>query len=96
VVKTDGLMTQGGDLDGAFTQGDELLTRIASSKTVRDCFAQEYMLFALLRTALTPEDQCSLDKLTPTFHDSGDLKGLVIAIASSDSFRNRSSEGDAQ
>ena len=95
-MDTSGTMVNGGDLDGAFARGDELLSKFAGSKTVRDCFAQEYFQFAMTGDVARPvaeADQCSVERVKGSFAGSGDLKQLVSLIAHSDAFRFRLSEG---
>jgi hypothetical protein len=95
-VDTSGTMVNAGDLDGVFARGDELLSKFAGSKTVRDCFAQEYFQFAMTGDVARPvaaADQCSVDRVKGSFAGSGDLKQLVSLIANSDAFRFRLSEG---
>lgn len=97
-VDTSGTMVQAGDLDGPFAQGEDLLAKIGTSKTVRTCFAQQYFQFALTGDAVrgvAPADQCSVDRLGASFAPSGDLRELVQLVATSDSFRFRLSEGAA-
>jgi Protein of unknown function (DUF1588)/Protein of unknown function (DUF1592)/Protein of unknown function (DUF1595)/Protein of unknown function (DUF1585) len=91
-IDTSGVMTEAGDLDGAFAKGDELLARIAESRDVRGCFAQKYFEHAVSRD-VAKEDACSMDALQKSFVTSGNLKELALAIAKSDSFRYRLSEG---
>ncbi|HXU82937.1 MAG TPA: DUF1588 domain-containing protein, partial [Polyangia bacterium] len=45
-VDTSGTMLNAGDLEGPFTTGEELLSKLADSRTVRGCFAQQYFQFA--------------------------------------------------
>jgi hypothetical protein len=97
-VDSSGTMVDSGDLDGAFAKGEDFLKRLAGSTTVKGCFAQQYFQFALagdLARPVADEDRCALDNVRKDFTASGDLKKLVIAIASSDSFRLRKSEGVA-
>jgi hypothetical protein len=93
-VDTSGTMTMGGDLTGPFASGGELLGRLAQSPDIRGCFAQKYFEYAASHT-IAAQDQCSLEQLKKTFVPSGDLRELVTAIATSDSFRLRLSEGGA-
>jgi len=91
-VDTSGSMSSSSDVDGAFASGGELLDRIAKSSDVKRCFAQHYLGFAVARD-LAPEDSCSLSRLSDDFAKSGDLKQLVVAVAKSDAFRLRTTEG---
>jgi hypothetical protein len=93
-VDTSGKLVADGDVSGDFSDGDSLLTKIAASKDARSCFARQYVQHALSRSAL-PADQCSIDTLGKTFAGSGDLKELVAAVATSDAFRLRLTEGVA-
>jgi hypothetical protein len=91
-VDTSGIMTQAGDIEGAFAKGEDLLGRIAQSQDVKGCFVQKYFEYAVSR-ATANEDACSIDGLKKSFLPSGDLIQLALSIANSDSFHYRSSEG---
>jgi hypothetical protein len=93
-IDTSGNMMSGGDTDGPFANGDEFLDRLAQSSDVNSCFAKKYLTFALARE-LGDEDTCSLSKVSSDFAQTGDLKQLIVAIAKSDAFRLRKSEGVA-
>ena len=95
-VVTSGTLALGGDLDGAFATGDELLSKLPNSATVRGCFAEQYLKFALSRQETDPADGCSVQALGKTFAPSGDLKQLVVSIVGSDAFRLRLAEGVAK
>jgi hypothetical protein len=97
-VDTSGTMVGAGDLDGAFARGEELLSRIGNSATVRGCFARQYFQFAVAGDVTRPvadADRCSLEWLSASFAASGDLRELVELVASTDSFRFRRAEGTA-
>jgi hypothetical protein len=97
-IDTSGEMLEGGDLDGAFADGEELLQRIGKSATVKGCFAQQYFEYAQsgdVAHPVDPEDECGVTGISKRFADSGDLKQLVAWVATSDSFRLRRSEGVA-
>ncbi|HEY2900600.1 MAG TPA: DUF1588 domain-containing protein [Polyangia bacterium] len=94
-VDTSGVILGGGDIGGAFANGEALLTKIAGSHDVRSCFSRQYLQHALSRS-VAAADQCSAGDLGKTFAASGDLKQLVGAVASSDAFRMRLTEGVAQ
>jgi hypothetical protein len=91
-VDTSGSMTSAGDLAGAFATGPELLARFSQSRDVRACFAKKYFEFAAEHLA-SAEDACAIDMIGKSFATTGDLKGLVAAIATSPAFRVRRSEG---
>lgn len=90
-VDTSGVMSSESDADGAFANGGELFDRLASSADVKRCFAQHYLSFAVERP-LANEDACALSRVADGFGTSGDLKQLVVAVASSDAFRLRATE----
>jgi len=94
-VDTSGTIIDGGDLEGPFAKGDELLQKIAVSADIKRCFAQRYFEHATSRALVSSgEDSCSVHGLRQSFAASGDLKELVVSIATSDSFRYRKSEGE--
>jgi hypothetical protein len=68
------------------------LKRLASSDDVTECFAREYLTFALSRP-LVPGDTCSLDAVSKRFTASGDLRRLVGDIVASPTFVHRLSGG---
>jgi hypothetical protein len=93
-IDTSGDMLSAGDVTGAFATGAEVIGRFAQSHDVRACFAQKYFEYATSHAAAV-EDQCSISGLQTRFIPSGDMRDLVAAIAASDSFRLRLSEGGA-
>ena len=95
-VVTSGTLALGGDLDGPFATGDDLLSKLPNSATVRSCFAEQYLKFSLSRQETDPADGCSVQALGKTFAPSGDLKQLVLSIVGSDAFRLRLAEGVAK
>jgi Protein of unknown function (DUF1588)/Protein of unknown function (DUF1592)/Protein of unknown function (DUF1595) len=95
-VDSSGTIAQGTDLDGDFANGGALLTKMASSTSIKSCFAQQYLKFALSRQGFLAEDACSAKAVGDTFAPSGDLKQLVVSVIGSDAFRLRLAEGVAQ
>ena len=98
-VDTSGNMVNAGDLNGAFASGDQFLSRIAQSDTVKACFAQQFLEHALsgeVSTSVTASDRCSVARVGAEFAKSGSLVTLVGLVAASDSFRLRTSEGAPQ
>jgi hypothetical protein len=93
-VDTSGNMASGGDTDGPFANGGEFLDRLAQSSDAKSCFAKKYLTFALARE-VSDDDTCSLHRISTDFAQTGDLKQLIVAIAKSDAFRLRKSEGVA-
>ena len=71
---------------GPFTGAVELAAKLASSSAAQECAAKQWFRFALSRQE-GEEDSCALSKAVQAIQTSGSLPELVIAIASSDSFR---------
>lgn len=90
-IDSSGTMLSCTDVDGPFQNGEELLSRIATSTDAKRCFAEHYLSYALLRD-VSDRDHCSLAKVTERFLADGDLKQLLVAVASSDTFRLRATE----
>jgi len=95
-VDTSGTMVGAGDLSGPFANGDEFLSKVPKSATVKACFAQQFLEHAVSGEVSTPvaaSDHCSVAEVSGQFAQSGDLVGLVGLVAASNSFRFRTSEG---
>jgi hypothetical protein len=98
-VDTSGTIIGGGDLNGPFANGDEFLARVATSGTIKTCFAQQFLEHALsgeVATQVAPADGCSVTSVGTQFASTGDLIALVGLVAGSDSFLFRTSEGAPQ
>jgi hypothetical protein len=95
-VDTSGTFELGLDVDGAYEKGDDFLAKVAESQSVRACFAGHYLDFALSHPLPDPSDACSLQAVRQRFAATGDLRELVVTIASSDSFVMRLAEGIGQ
>jgi hypothetical protein len=79
----------GTDVDGPFEGGIALSQALARSKVVDACAASELVRFALGR-APTSVERAELNTLTQSFTDGGgDLRALLVAVATSPSFRTR-------
>ena len=78
------------DLDGkTFTDQAQMIDALAASSQVRGCFALEQFRFALGRVE-AEGDACSLQQIYSDFSGSNfNLKKLMIAVAKSSAFRNR-------
>lgn len=80
---------QAGDYDGAV----ELSQRLAASTDFRDCVTHQWTTFALGREP-TEADACAMEEIRQTLTDEGgDLRELLVAIATSDAFRFRTVDG---
>jgi Protein of unknown function (DUF1588)/Protein of unknown function (DUF1592)/Protein of unknown function (DUF1595)/Protein of unknown function (DUF1585) len=91
-VDSSGTMPDTSDVAGPFATGAELVSRLAKSEDVKRCFAQNYLAHAVARN-LAAEDSCTLSGLADKFAASGDLKQLIVEVATSDAFRLRTAEG---
>jgi hypothetical protein len=88
-VDTTGEVLGAEDASGTFDGQPELAEQLARSETVRRCVATQWMRFALGREE-SAADACSIDDVDARFAAAGgDLRELVIAIATSDAFRHR-------
>lgn len=79
-----------GTIDGAL----ELSRELARSDEVKQCLAQQWLRFALGRPT-GPEDQSSADEVYDAYvAPEGDILELIIAVATSPSFRYRGVPSD--
>jgi len=85
-VDASGNLAQVDGVAAPFTGAVELAAKLASSGAARECQVKQWFRFALSR-AEAPEDSCTLATALQAIQTSGSLPELVIAIASSDSFR---------
>jgi Protein of unknown function (DUF1592)/Protein of unknown function (DUF1588)/Protein of unknown function (DUF1595)/Protein of unknown function (DUF1587)/Protein of unknown function (DUF1585) len=78
------------DLDGGagitFQGVVELALKLSLRPQVPDCVGTQWVRFALLRTE-TDQEQCALQSAQQTLRDSGKMTDMVVAIATSTSFR---------
>lgn len=80
-----------GEFDGAV----ELAAKLASSTDFTDCVVHQWTTFALGREP-GEDDLCSVERVRQALVESdGDLREMLVAIATSDSFRYRIAEGGA-
>jgi hypothetical protein len=85
-VDSSAEIAQGLDLDGSYPNGMELLARLATSGTARDCMVQQWFEYALSRHP-DPRESCALEPLQARFRTSGDLLELLASVAESETFR---------
>ncbi len=86
------------EIDGvkkSYGNARELVGHLASSQTVRNCFAQQWVEFALRRHH-ADADRASLQAIGAAFaRDGHNIRDLLVAVAGSRSFRYRTpSEGE--
>ncbi len=72
-------------VDGAV----DLSLVLSTSATVQACFARQWVRYALDREEFEFDDEPSIDFIERTFLQSGDVKELIISIATSRSFMYR-------
>jgi hypothetical protein len=84
--------SQVGDYEGAVELADKLL----ASTDFQECVAHQWTTFALGREP-GEDDACAMQGIRQSFADSGgDLRELLVSIATSDSFRFRVVDGGDQ
>ena len=90
-IDPSGTLDQAGDADGSFEGPVEFVELIANSTTVRHCYSEKLLRFALGRLA-TAEDDCALDELkyVADLFD-GDIRELLVEMTLTNSFRFRRS-----
>jgi hypothetical protein len=85
-VDATGSINSTGDVDGPFTGGVELSKKLAASKTVAACVAQNWYAYAQGRDLVTA-DSCRLAKLDLSLAAAGgDVRELLVAIVTSPEF----------
>jgi hypothetical protein len=83
------------DIDGPFDGALELSRLLAESEQVRTCVAQQWFTFGFGRPP-ADGDGCSFEALTEAFAESDyDIRELLLAMVTTDSFRHRRIEGGA-
>jgi hypothetical protein len=78
----------GTDVDGPFNGALELSQRLSRSAQVKGCMARQWFRFALGRDP-ADDDACSLSSARDRLLATGDLRELIVGIATSDTFRYR-------
>jgi hypothetical protein len=82
------------DIDGPFDGALGLGQKLAASQEARHCVARQWFRFALGR-AETPEDACTLAAVERTLDETGgDVKAMLVALATSDAMRLRAEAGE--
>jgi hypothetical protein len=86
-VDSHGEITGTQGLNGRVANAVELIDKMSSSAEVRDCFAKQWLRFALGQED-SGEHQPSLDGAIKTFNEGGGkISDLLVALARSDAFR---------
>jgi len=82
-------MNPTGDLTGTFTNAADMIGQLASAPQAAQCFALQQMRYAWGRVEGS-DDACSAQKIYQAFASNNfNLKQLLLAVVSSDAFRNR-------
>ncbi|HEY5090782.1 MAG TPA: DUF1592 domain-containing protein, partial [Polyangia bacterium] len=78
------------DITGDFTGTTDMISKLAASPHVDQCYALEQIRYALGRVE-SNSDACSAQQIYKTFstNNSFNLQQLLVAVVSSDSFMNR-------
>lgn len=80
------------ELEGPFENGIELIQKLAASKDVADCVANQWIRFSLGRME-SKSDACSVQRIHEEFRSTGNIRTLLTRIALSDTFRHVRSTG---
>jgi hypothetical protein len=81
--------TSASEISGSFTGMTDMITQLAGSQQVMQCFALEEMRYALLRSEVDA-DACSAQQIYQAFMSGGyNLQKLIVAVVSSDAFMYR-------
>ena len=81
-----GSLVGAGDATGPFSDGMAMVTQLAGSTIVRDCFVQQAYRFSMGRKE-EAADACSRKQLRDRFASSGgDIKDLVVGVTQTDDF----------
>jgi len=85
MVDTNGFQT-------TFMNVSDLVTKLAAATQTQECFALQEFRYALSRVE-TPDDACSAQAILNAFTSNNlNVQSLMLAIATSDAFTNRSVE----
>jgi hypothetical protein len=86
-IDATGTLSFSGDgTDGSYNGAIELSAKLAASTVAQECAAKQWFRFALGRLE-GEEDACSLNAALGAVRSTGNLRELVVAIATSDAFR---------
>lgn len=89
---TGEIVGQPADIAGTFNGAVELAQKLSTSAETRNCFGRHWFRYALGREP-TAEDDCARSALLSKFEATkGNIRELIVAIATSDSFRFRKVE----
>ncbi len=90
-IDTSGAFNGTRDIDGPVAGLSEVAERLGRSEQVEQCVATHWFRFAMGRME-KPDDACALKPIVTAFSASrGNMKGLLVDLATSDAFRFRQS-----
>ncbi len=84
----------GADVGGPFDGAVELSKMLSTSETVHACAAESWVRFALGRAPVAAESPGITALASDFLQDGGDVRGLMLAIVTSPTFRQRVVEDD--
>ena len=88
-VDASGELLGSGDQDGAFDDAIDLMERLAASDRTKSCLATNWFRYARGREP-TQTDVCTVNRFYEVLKQSdGDFRELVVAMATSPTFRQR-------
>jgi len=91
-IDRSGEIHQAGELDGPFVGVSELEERLGTSELVQQCMGKQWFRYAFGREE-TDADACTVSAIEGAFARSGgDIRELIVAIATSDAFLFRTIE----
>lgn len=88
-IDASGELADAGEISGPFVGGVELAQRLARSRQVEACAAEQLLSYALARPA-GAGDACALRSALHSLRGAGgDLRELLVGVATSDAFSHR-------
>ncbi|MEZ4318349.1 MAG: DUF1592 domain-containing protein [Myxococcota bacterium] len=87
-VDTTGELQVPGEAPVAFASATELARHLAASDRVKDCYATQWARYAMGDADIALDDP-RFAEARDTFRESGDIRGLLLDLVSSDAFRLR-------
>ncbi len=88
-IDASGEIVETRDVNGTFVGAIELAERLAGSEQVEECVVKQWFRYAMRRSD-TSDDECTIAIAQDVFNDAdGDMRELVVALATSEAFRTR-------
>jgi len=83
------------DVDGDVANAVELSELLAGSTLVKNCFAQRWVEQAV-GSMPSVDDACAVEQIQSRFAETGNVAELMVAIATSDTFRYVNVNGEGE